>query len=628
MCGIIGEVSATPVDNDQFVSMRDELSHRGPDGAGMELLADGTTALGHRRLAIIDPSDDGLQPMSNEDGTVWLVFNGEIYNFRSLREVLESEGHVFESDTDSEVIVHGYEEWGDDCVQRFEGMFSFGLWDTEQERLLLGRDRLGIKPLYYYEDDERFVFASEPKAIVADKRIPREVDPDSLAQYLQYRYVPAPKTIWQGMSKLRPGHTLVVEGEDTNLERYWSLEEHIDDRSEEPETVLDEVESLLRESVRQRLVSDVPLGFLLSGGVDSSLVTALGHEVEGDRIAFSVGVGDDRHSELPYAEAAAESVGVEHIERELDSVDITDLLDDVLYYYDEPLADTSVFPTMLLMDAVSEELTVALSGDGGDELFVGYRWYDWYRYYRALDPFSGVFRAINWGLERTPTAVRNGPLSKLSRIVAPFAETGWDRYRMVMDPRFSAAEVEELLTDEADDERSDADPLDEHRREGQSTKNLQYLDIKSFLVDDILVKVDRASMASSVEVRVPFLDRTLAEYSMSRETNSLYRDGELKWVLKRLVRRYVPDSIVDRQKQGFSVPFDKMPFLEEGETLLQSSNAAEDGLLSQEAIDEVVREGTEKQRYTLVMFELWYRKWMNRGSGLDEIQSKRLDEHE
>jgi asparagine synthase (glutamine-hydrolysing) len=610
MCGIIGEVSTSPVDRDRFISMRDELSHRGPDGAGIEMFADDTVALGHRRLAIIDPSNDGLQPMSNEDGTVWLVFNGEIYNFRSLREELESCGHEFESDTDSEVIVHGYEEWGDDCIERFRGMFSFGLWDDVRERLLLARDRIGIKPLYYYESQNRMIFASEPKAIVADDRIPREVDPNALALYLQYRYIPAPEAIWSGMSKLPSGHTLVYEQGDIEIDQYWSLHEHLADQQEKPEAVLEEVQSRLKESVRRRLMSDVPLGFLLSGGVDSSLVTALGHDVENDRTAFSVSVGDEEHTEIHHARTAADSIGIDLVERELDSVDISEILDDILYYYDEPLADTSVFPTMLLMDAVSEDLTVALSGDGGDELFVGYRWYDWFNYYRMLSPLAGVFRTINWSLERLPSSIRNGPLSKLSRIVAPFDETGWDRYQMVMDPRFTDEEVNELLTPSANEKRSTTDPLDTYRHGDLLTKDLQYFDIKSFLADDILVKVDRASMANSVEVRVPFLDESLVTYSMSLNTESLYRNGELKWALKSLARRYVPDSVIDRQKQGFSVPYDEMPFLEEAESLLETSRAAEDKLLSQETIDEIMESGTDTQQYTLIIFEMWYRKWV------------------
>lgn len=609
MCGIIGEVADCPVNEHRFVKMRDKLAHRGPDGSGLKLLNNDQTALGHRRLAIIDPTDNGLQPMSNEEDTVWLVFNGEIYNFKSLRHELEAAGHNFTSDTDSEVIVHGYEEWGDDCIERFEGMFSFGLWDDCTERLFLARDRLGIKPLYYYEGEGRFIFASEPKAIIADERIPRDIDPNALGHYLQYRYVPASESIWEGMSKLRPGHTLVRKDNKTKIHQYWDLSQYVDEQNTAPETVLEEVHDRLRKSVHSRLISDVPLGFLLSGGVDSSLVTSLGHEADEDRTAYSIGIGGGEYTELPHARDAAEAIGVDLVEKKLDATDIDGLLEDVLYYYDEPLADTSVFPTMLLMDAVNDDLTVALSGDGGDELFVGYRWYNWYRFYRALSPLSGIFSAVDYGLQQLPASIRNGPLSTLSRLVSPFSETGWDRYQEVMSPRFTPNEIEGIMSDDANAERSCDDPLDEHRGSDQSTKDLQYLDMKSFLVDDILVKVDRASMANSVEVRVPFLDHSLVEYAMSRDTDSIYRNGELKWVLKQLARRYVPDRIIDREKQGFSVPIDKMPFLEEGKTLLKNSEAAADGLFDQEGIDETLREGTDIQLYTLVMFELWYRRW-------------------
>lgn len=610
MCGIIGELANEEVDVNTFCRMRDELAHRGPDGAGLYTNDEQTVALGHRRLSIIDLSDAGSQPMCNEDETVWLTFNGEIYNFRELRDRLESLGHEFTSNTDSEVIVHGYEEWGVDCIERLRGMFAFGIWDENAERAVLARDRLGIKPLHYYDTGNRFVFASELKGIVADKSISRQINPTALKHYLLYRYIPAPLSIWQGINKIRPGHYLVREDGSTTTERYWDPSDSIDDCNPGEEKAVSEVGDLIREAVEYRLISDVSTGFLLSGGIDSSLITAYGSNQNDESTALSMGFDHEEQSELPYARTAADALDVKHEEEVLSSKDVSDLLDDVLYYYDEPLADTSVFPTFHLMDGVSRQLTVALSGDGGDELFVGYRWYTWYQYYRKLQPLSRVFEALSSVTNLLSDSFDHNLISKTDRICTPFNHDGLAQYRMIMNPRFTIPEINSLLGAELEDEMDHLNVLEQYADEEMDIKDVQLLDINSFLADDILVKVDRASMAHSVEVRVPFLDHKVVEYCLSLDTNLLFPNGEKKNLLKQVARQTLPSSIIDREKQGFGAPMDEMDFIGEYEHVLEDSQAVADGIFEQEALNRLRSGNTEWVKlYTLILFELWYRKW-------------------
>lgn len=618
MCGITGEVAADPLDLDRFDAMLDEISHRGPDGRGVYTSDDERVALGSRRLSIIDTSAAGDMPLTNETDDVWIVYNGETYNYQPVREELRARGHEFTSGTDTEVILHAYEEWGTDCVERFRGMFAFAIWDEREERLFAARDRLGIKPFYYYDTDERFVFASEIKSIVRDPDVPREVDPAAVRDYLMYRYIPAPRSIWHDIRKLPPGHTLVHEDGETEIAEYWSLDDAVEarrtalDRAEVPETT---VEELLDDAVEEHLVSDVPLSVLLSGGIDSSLVTAFASRHLDGASTYSLGF-EGTDDELPYARAVAAAFGTNHTERTLSAADLSDLAERLMYYYDEPIGDSSIFPTFMIMEAISEEYKVALSGDGGDESFAGYNWYSRYRRYQRLDDLSGPFSTLNDLLDAVPSALDNRYLDAVRSRLEPFGRTGLDRYRHLMAPRFEADEVEELLTDDLAAGLAGADDVFAARASGglDTVPDLQRFDAQTFMVDDILVKVDRASMANSLEVRVPLLDHRLVAYALALDEETLFDDGEQKHLLKRVARRVLPDAVLDREKQGFSAPLDELGFVEANLDLVRDSRAAADGVFDQDALDELLASSTGSARdqaklWLLISFELWYREW-------------------
>lgn len=622
MCGIIGEYNPTQVKRDTFRVMRDALSHRGPDASDAYFSDDGRTALGFRRLSIIDLSEAGNQPMQNETGDVFLIFNGEIYNYRELRQVLQESGHDFQSRTDSEVILHGYEEWGTDCVSKFRGMFAFAVWDEPEERFFLARDRAGIKPLYYY-DEERFVFASEPKAIVADDRIDRAVCAHGLVHYLRHRYVPAPFSIWKDIRKLPQGHYLIHEDDETTVEEYWNPTDYIGDNEDE-EVVLDELETRLNEAVESHLVSDVPVGVLLSGGVDSSTISALASAHVDDLYAFSMGFESESRNELEYARTVADRFEMDYDESILSTDRLNDILPDVIRCYDEPLADSSIFPTYLLMQEVSKERKVVLGGDGGDELFAGYNWYDRYRKYSQygdrLDRIMPLAERIRDELLKLSYAAGSSKLKHLHRELARISYDGVKQYQYAMEAPIEDEILTQLLGGKTLENIEDVGTALEHPESGElSIKDLQLLDFKMFLPDDILVKVDRASMANSLEVRVPLLDHPLIEYAFQISENLTYKDNEKKHLLKRIARTLLPSDVVDRPKQGFGAPLDKIGFIDEYRPLLKNSRAAEDGILDQSTLKKLSRFPTATQ-FKLIMFELWYRHWIV-GTPADEIVS-------
>lgn len=609
MCGIIGEISADPIDITTFELMRDELSHRGPDGEGLYLDDSETVALGHRRLSIIDLSSAGNQPMANEDETVWLVFNGEIYNYQKLRSILETEGHEFKSDTDSEVILHGYEEWGTACVENLRGMFSFGVWDETSERLFLARDRLGIKPLHYFVGNERFLFASELKAIVKDEHIDRRINPVGLRHYLRYRYIPAPYTIWNDMYKLEPGHTLLYQNGEYTINQYWSPYEYIRNDMPDEQTIQANVKQYVTDAVRSHLVSDVEIGVLLSGGLDSSIISALASSSLDEITAFSMGFDVNSPDELQYAETVAETFDLNHRTDILSLLNMDELLDEILYYYDEPLADSSIFPTYMLMQNVSSEVKVALSGDGGDEIFAGYTWYDDYLFYQKLNFLQPGIVPLVALMSELETWFDSNLLNAVNRRFKPFVHTGIDRYQQIMYPSFEDDELNQLLSEEYLTDGFDDVPA-RHCDEDMGIKEMQLLDMNSFLVADILTKVDQASMANSLEVRVPFLDHELVEYMLSIDDEWIYKNKEKKFLLKQLGREFLPESIINRPKSGFGAPLKAFGFVDQYKDVLLDSEAARDGIFTQKYLAELVDSGIAYNKLVrLVLFELWYRRW-------------------
>jgi len=610
MCGIIGEISDEKIDVEKFIEMRDELRHRGPDDSGLWISKDKKIALGHRRLAIIDLSPSGKQPMSNETEDIWLTFNGEIYNYKELRDELIEKGHEFRSNTDSEVIIHLYEELAEKCVEKLRGMFAFGIWDEKRKRLFLARDRFGIKPLYYYKNDGRFIFASEIKAIVKDDKIERKINPIALRYYFIYRYIPAPYSIWQNIYKLPQAHYLLYNPNKNKLEirRYWNL--NLRNEKPDEEFAIKKVKELLEESVRYHFVSDVPVGILLSGGLDSSIVAAISSSLGVKTTTFSIGFESEKYSELPYAKLVAKKFKIKNVEKILTSYKVVDLLEnDILYYYDEPLGDSSIFPTFLLMETVAKELKVALSGDGGDETFAGYTWYRKFSIYKKLEALSMIFKLLY-------LIISKFPFKTLKMRLKPFTiDDSFIRYRSIMATRFSEDEIRNLFGKEFYEEiENDEDVIRQYANDIRNVKDMQFLDMNSFLVDDILTKVDRASMAHSLEIRVPFLDHPLTEYVMSLDSELIFKNHEKKHLLKRVASLLgLPKEIIYRKKKGFSAPIAELGIIDKYIPLLKNSHAAKDGILNQDFINKLISSNRSDENnaklWLLILFELWYRRW-------------------
>lgn len=563
MCGIAGIVSLNErVDVALLASMRDTMSHRGPDDAGIWCSADGRVGLAQRRLAIIDLSPGGHQPMSDAAGQLWITFNGEIYNHVELRRELETMGHKFRSASDTEVILAAYRQWSDACLERFDGMFAFGLYDASRQRLFLARDRAGEKPLYYRHDARGFAFASELKALMADPACPRRIDRLSLEHYLAYGYVPGARCILQGLAKLPAGHAMNYDLNSGELQArpYWQLPELVDSETREEELVA-ELEHLLTESVRRRLVADVPVGVMLSGGIDSSLVTALAARVSAKPVkTFNISFpGHAGFDESPYARLVARHFGTEHIELAAEPATV-DLLPDLVRQYDEPLADSSLVPTYLVSRLIRPHATVALGGDGGDELFGGYRHYAWLNRQEQLRRY--VPRPLRHCIGAAAGLLPQGMRGR--NYLRSFANNAGASIANV-NLFFDAAARARLLAPITSTERTlRFDPPHAFPeaykmrlcRPGQSVlQAATAIDFQTYLCDDILTKVDRASMLSSLEVRAPWLDPKLIDFAFRRVPDHLRtQGGDCKILPRRLAARLLPPQLDLKRKQGFCLP--------------------------------------------------------------------------
>jgi asparagine synthase (glutamine-hydrolysing) len=561
MCGISGIFDPRATADDTLAALRrmtTVLAHRGPDADGFHV--EPGVGLGHRRLSIIDVAG-GDQPIYGDGGRLAIVFNGEIYNFVALRRELEALGHRFATRSDTEVILRGYEAWGDACVERLRGMFAFAIWDRARRRLLLARDRIGVKPLYYAWNGSRLLFASEIKGILAHPAASTRLDREALDDYLTYLYVPAPKSIYAGIRKLRPGHLLIVSEDGITERPYWALRFEPDERASETEHA-ERLAAALEESVRLHLVSDVPLGAFLSGGLDSTAVVALmARAMDRPVETASIGFRDAQFDELPYARAAARALGTNAHEAVVDA-DAVRILDILAWHFDEPFADSSMVPTYYVSEVARRHVTVCLSGDGGDENFAGYRRYRFdllENRIRSLVP-AGVGTPLFGTLGRLypkadwlPRPLRGRTLltnlgSTPER--AYFRTMSW--FDAEMKDRLYGADLKASLAGydsfgvlgEHFEQVPDLDPL----------SRIQYVDFKTYLPDDILTKVDRTSMAHSLEVRVPILDHVVVEAAARIPADLKLRDGEGKWIFKRAVGHLLPREVLDRPKMGFSVP--------------------------------------------------------------------------
>jgi asparagine synthase (glutamine-hydrolysing) len=554
VCGIAG---FTWNDERLLGAMCRALAHRGPDQDGTYL--DTHVSLGHRRLSIIDLSEHGRQPMTNEDGTVWVTYNGEIYNFADVRQALEAKGHTFRSRTDTEVIVHAYEEYGIDCVRWFNGMFAFAIWDRKERELLLVRDRLGVKPLYYYWRDGRLVFASEIKAILQAPQVQAEINPQAVYHYLGYEFVPAPDTIFRHIRKLPPGHSLRYKDGGIEVTRYWDLQ--FQDQDHPPDYYAEKLRDLLTESVRKRLVSDVPLGVFLSGGLDSSAVVALMSRCGVEPIqTFSLGYEDPTFSELEYARIIAGQFKTQHRELLIEPV-TPELIEKTVWHLDEPMTDLSTIPFYLICKKAREHVTVCLSGEGGDENLAGYDRFKAskaHAYYALLPDWvrRGVIAPL---VNAAPDQQqKKGVLNILKRFVDGGLlpeQAGHIRWQYFGG---STSNGEFFSNGFAGSITADPfAPIRPYTTRSQAYDRLSreiYLDLKFIMPDSVLMKVDKMSMAHALEVRVPFLDYQFVEFCATIPANLKLRGFTSKAVFRSAMKDILPDRIRARGKQGYSLP--------------------------------------------------------------------------
>ena len=614
MCGIVGVASrGSAADARTLDAMRDRMRHRGPDDAGTWLSADGCVALAHRRLSILDLSPAGHQPMLRDGGRLALTFNGEVYNFRELRDELAGLGERFATGTDTEVVLAAYRRWGEGCVARLEGMFALALYDADARRLLLARDRVGEKPLFYRHAGGRLAFASELKALMADPGFPRELDRGALEFYLAYGYVPGERCILAGAAKLPAGSAAVYDLERDTLRvwRYWELPAPYRGPRQEAEPLVDELEALLEGSVRRQLVADVPVGILLSGGLDSSVVTALAARVSDRPVkTFTVTFpGHGAYDEAPFARQVAAHHGTEHTELPVEPATV-ELLPELARQYDEPMADSSMVPTYLVSRLVRRHCTVALGGDGGDELFGGYPLYTWVqRQHAARRVTPGPVRSlVGAAAGALPVGVRGR-----NHLLAFAGDT---RASVAAVNLYFDAATRRALVPGADDLPSPEGwkrALCDHGR--TPLQMATAADFLGYLTDDILVKVDRASMLTSLEVRAPLLDRRVVEFAFGRLDDSLRATGPRRKVLLRaLGGRLLPSSLDLTRKQGLSVPLSawfkgrwgsymESVLLDPGQTLFDHGVVR--GLIAAQ------RKGLSNTHriYALTLFELWRREY-------------------
>ncbi|TDI88672.1 MAG: asparagine synthase (glutamine-hydrolyzing) [Caldithrix sp.] len=631
MCGICG---VTYFDRERNVlehlvkSMCDVIRHRGPDDEGW--ITKGNYGIGMRRLSIIDLFT-GRQPISNEDDSIWIVFNGEIYNHVELRNKLIKKGHKFQTKCDTEVIVHAYEEYGEECPKKLNGMFGFAILDLKKQILFLARDRLGIKPLYYYHDSKKFAFGSELKSILQVPNIPREVDLRALDLFLTFEYIPSPYSIFQGIRKLPPGHSLTLKDGRINIREYWDLD--FDEKDIPEGELCEQLLELFQDAVKIRLMSDVPLGAFLSGGIDSSAIVAMMSRVMDRPVkTFSIGFKEDTYNESHYAQQIANHFNTEH-HVEIIEPNALELAEKLVGFLDEPFGDFSIFPTYLVSKMARKHVTVSLSGDGGDELFAGYDTYIANKAGRAYERLPRLLRnAMHPILSRIPpTEKKKGLINRAKRFVegmelpADLEHTRW----MIF---LQEGEKNKLYSDDLQDTLNGSDSFEFirnyfNRVNTSDPLNRQlYVDIKSYLVDNILVKVDRMSMATSLETRVPFLDHRFVEFSATIPSRLKLQGKNTKYLFKKAMADVLPPQILNRSKEGFSIPIknwlkeDLKPLMLE---VLDQQKIKREGFFNTNYVEQLKKEhlsGKENHSHRLwsmMVFGIWQDLYL-RGASINE----------
>jgi asparagine synthase (glutamine-hydrolysing) len=618
MCGICGTFEyerRTDISGELVHRMNQTMIHRGPDDGGV-FVGPGI-GLGHRRLSIIDLAG-GHQPMTNEDGTIWVLLNGEIYNYSELRAELLQRGHKFETKSDTEAIVHLYEEYSEECFSKLRGMFSIALWDSRNRKLILARDRVGKKPLFYAADDKRILFGSELKALLADDSLPREMDELALSDYFSFGYIPAPKTIYRSVRKVLPGHYLVASAEGVRETRYWDLSfSRVEQHSEEEWG--ERLRHELCEATRIRLMSDVPLGAFLSGGIDSSSVVAMmSHLMKRSVTTCSIGFTEEKYNEAEYARQVSKLFSTNHHEATVQP-NAMEIVDKLAWHFDEPFADSSAIPTYYVSKIAREHVTVALGGDGGDESFAGYRRYklDYYENrlrshvpasirHAVFGPLGRLYPALAWAprvfrAKATFQSLSRSPLEGYFNSVSYFRPG--DKARLFTPEfrkRLGSYDSVDVLRHYYD--RADTDDL---------LSKIQYVDIKTYLTDDILTKVDRASMAVSLEVRAPMLDHKFLECAASIPSSLKLHRGTGKYILKKALEPTLPANILYRAKQGFAIPLGVWFKGELKEMARQIIVETNDGILDQRFLKKIwdQHQKGHYDRSALLWATLMFRKW-------------------
>jgi asparagine synthase (glutamine-hydrolysing) len=627
MCGICGKLEFdrnASVPEPLIRTMLNSIRHRGPDDQGVYLSSQ--VGLGHARLSIIDLSS-GHQPLSNEDGTVWIVFNGEIYNYRELRSFLLTKGHVFKTQSDTEVIVHLYEEFGPQCVERLRGMFAFALWDGKAKQLFLARDRVGIKPLYYSLSDNAIVFASEIKAILVDPAVSRHLAPEIIDRFLTFLYVPGEETLLKDICKLAPGHYLLARNGKVEIRQYWDLSFLKPSEPLSMEEAESELSNLLAEAVELHMIADVPVGVLLSGGVDSTAVLSCAAERTDKEISsFTVGFSDAGFAdERPYARLAAETFGSRHHEMTITADDFVAFLPKYVWHMEEPVCEPPAVALYYVSKLARDHVKVLLSGEGGDEAFAGY---DNYRSITWLERLKQVWPAGNgaasWGLSQLNSWAHSARVAKYAPLVnAKFPDYYYSRTSTPY--RYSGNGIGQLYASDfhrSIDKEYTVEPLRRlfSKMEHQSVLDqMLYIDTKTWLPDDLLIKADKMTMANSLELRVPLLDHRLLEFAASLPSDFKLKGFSLKYIWKKALSKRVPSGILKRKKAGFPVPYEfwlRNNLKNQVRDILTDRKTIERGYFQKAAIEKLISANSDfgtysKEVFSLVALELWHRMFLD-----------------
>lgn len=632
MCGICGFNWDDQVLLKKMMSI---LTHRGPDDAGY--YTDESVSLGHTRLSIIDLSEKGRQPIHNEDESIWITYNGEIYNFKELRKDLEKTGHRFYSNTDTEVIVHSYEEYGQDCIRKFNGCFAFAIWDSNKKELFLARDRIGIKPLYYFYKEGRFIFSSEIKAILLYEEFVRKVNTQALHDFLTFRFVPDPNTLFSGVKKLSPGHTITIKNQELLKKRYWDLNFHETDTAKSKEYYMQTTLKLLENSVERRLTSDVPLGVFLSGGIDSSSIVAFMSKLKDEPVkTFSIGFTDaGKFDESKHARLVAETFGTDHHEYYIDSKSV-EILPQVTWHLEEPAADIATVPTYILSKNAKKYVKVVLNGEGGDETFGGY---DKYRVMLKIDKYRKYYPE-SLGKNIVPKVLNLSPKINLINRLSDLSKNMDDENECyhTLVAAFTENEKMDLYQEKYLIENNGLDASTNITKQffGQQEQNklglldkMMQLDLKHLLPDDYLMKADRMTMANGLEARLPLLDHLLVEFAAAIPQELKIEGNTGKYILREAMKSILPKEIVKRKKQGFVVPTNKWITEELKDiamNVLSESNLNKSDYFNPEYIEHILKHYKKSQTYynrqfwSLFGFVIWHRVYIDG----DNISNPRL----